>query len=176
MIPGLLLALSSAVVGGVARPQRASLAALIAVEGAIFATGAALVRISTRRLVLRRAEGLLLGGAAGALFGVSDGVRASSISGSCSPEGTDGAGGRSRSSALPPGSTDPRGRRGAWVDLTRRSLPHPSPRAHKPARAMVLNPGGRPGDRRVCGVAASRQRSDVVRRAYRSHAMTIPTR
>jgi drug/metabolite transporter (DMT)-like permease len=58
--------------GGATRPQRASLAALIAVESAIFATGAALVRISTRRLVLRRAEGLLLGAAAGALFGVSD--------------------------------------------------------------------------------------------------------
>ena len=55
-----------------ARTQPASLAALIAVEGAIFAVGAALVRISTRRLVLRRAEGLLLGAAAGALFGVSD--------------------------------------------------------------------------------------------------------
>jgi drug/metabolite transporter (DMT)-like permease len=58
--------------GGATHPQHASLAALIAVEGAIFATGAALVRISTRRLVLRRAEGLLLGAAAGALFGVSD--------------------------------------------------------------------------------------------------------
>jgi drug/metabolite transporter (DMT)-like permease len=52
--------------------ERASLAALIAVEGAIFALGAALVRISTRRHVLDRAEGLLLGAAAGALFGVSD--------------------------------------------------------------------------------------------------------
>jgi drug/metabolite transporter (DMT)-like permease len=58
--------------GGATRPQRASLAALIAVEGAIFATGAALVRISTRRLVLQRAVGMLLGAAAGALFGVSD--------------------------------------------------------------------------------------------------------
>ena len=58
--------------GGANHPQRASLAALIAVEGAIFAVGAALVRISTRRLVLHRAEGLLLGAAAGALFGVSD--------------------------------------------------------------------------------------------------------
>jgi drug/metabolite transporter (DMT)-like permease len=48
--------------------QRASLAALIAVEGAIVA----LVRISTRRGVPDRAEGLLLGAAAGALFGVSD--------------------------------------------------------------------------------------------------------
>ena len=53
-------------------PQRASLAALIAVEGAIFALGAVLVRISTRRHVGPRAEGLLLGAAAGALFGVSD--------------------------------------------------------------------------------------------------------
>ena len=55
--------------GGANDPQRASLAALIAVEGAIFAIGAALVRISTRRHVLPRAEGLLLGAAAGALFG-----------------------------------------------------------------------------------------------------------
>jgi drug/metabolite transporter (DMT)-like permease len=54
------------------RPERASLAALIAVEGAIFALGAALVRISTRRHLLDRAEGLLLAAAAGALFGVSD--------------------------------------------------------------------------------------------------------
>jgi drug/metabolite transporter (DMT)-like permease len=59
--------------GGAANhPHRASLSALIAVEGAIFALGAALVRISTRRLVLHRVEGLLLGAAAGALFGVSD--------------------------------------------------------------------------------------------------------
>jgi drug/metabolite transporter (DMT)-like permease len=57
---------------GANHPQRASLAALIAVEAAIFALGAALVRISTRRHVLDRAEGLLLGAAAGALFGVSD--------------------------------------------------------------------------------------------------------
>jgi hypothetical protein len=35
--------------GGAGDPQRASLAALIAVEGAIFATGAALVRVSARR-------------------------------------------------------------------------------------------------------------------------------
>ena len=53
-------------------PEHASLAALIAVEGGIFATGAALLRISTRRHVLPRAEGLLLGAAAGALWGVSD--------------------------------------------------------------------------------------------------------
>ena len=48
------------------------LAALIAVESAIFATGVALLAISAHRSVLHRAEGLLLGLAAGALFGVSD--------------------------------------------------------------------------------------------------------
>lgn len=53
-------------------PQHGSLAALIAVEGAIFAIGAALVRISSRRHLSLRAGGLLLGMAAGALFGVSD--------------------------------------------------------------------------------------------------------
>jgi drug/metabolite transporter (DMT)-like permease len=58
--------------GGANHPPRASLAALIAVEGTIFALGAALVRVSARRHVLPRAEGLLLGAAAGALFGVSD--------------------------------------------------------------------------------------------------------
>jgi drug/metabolite transporter (DMT)-like permease len=58
--------------GGANHPQRSSLAALIAVEGAIFALGAALVRISARRHIQDRAEGLLLGAAAGALFGVSD--------------------------------------------------------------------------------------------------------
>jgi len=51
--------------------ERASLAALIAVEAAIFALGAALVRISARRHMGPRAEGRLLGAAAGALFGVS---------------------------------------------------------------------------------------------------------
>jgi drug/metabolite transporter (DMT)-like permease len=44
--------------GGANDPERASLAALIAVEGAIFAIGAALVRISARRHLLPRAEGL----------------------------------------------------------------------------------------------------------------------
>ena len=58
--------------GGANDPERASLSALIAVEGAIFALGVALVRVSTRRHVLPRVEGLLLGAAAGALFGVSD--------------------------------------------------------------------------------------------------------
>jgi drug/metabolite transporter (DMT)-like permease len=57
---------------GATHPGQASLAALIAVEGAIFATGAILVRISTRRHLPDRVEGLLLGAAAGALFGVSD--------------------------------------------------------------------------------------------------------
>jgi drug/metabolite transporter (DMT)-like permease len=58
--------------GGATHPQRSSLAALIAVEAAVFALGAALVAISAHRSVLHRAEGLLLGLAAGALFGVSD--------------------------------------------------------------------------------------------------------
>jgi drug/metabolite transporter (DMT)-like permease len=57
---------------GSARPQHASLAPLIAVEGAIFAISAGLLAISAHRSVLHRAEGLLLGLAAGALFGVSD--------------------------------------------------------------------------------------------------------
>ncbi len=57
---------------GATHPGQASLAALIAVEGAIFAAGAILVRISTRRHLPDRIEGLLLGAAAGALFGVSD--------------------------------------------------------------------------------------------------------
>ncbi|HEV3228795.1 MAG TPA: hypothetical protein VGY97_04915 [Solirubrobacteraceae bacterium] len=52
--------------------QHSSLAALIAVEGGIIILAGALVRISARRGVWRRAEGLLLGTAAGALFGVSD--------------------------------------------------------------------------------------------------------
>jgi drug/metabolite transporter (DMT)-like permease len=58
--------------GGAARPQRSSLAALIAVECAIFGVGAALVAVSAHRRVLHRAEALLLGLAGGALFGVSD--------------------------------------------------------------------------------------------------------
>jgi drug/metabolite transporter (DMT)-like permease len=53
-------------------PQRSSLAALIAVEGALLAAGAGLVRISTRRDVPQRGEALLLALAAGVLFGVSD--------------------------------------------------------------------------------------------------------
>ena len=53
-------------------PQRASLAALIAVETGILAIGVALVRISTRDDVDHRPEALLLATAAGVLFGVSD--------------------------------------------------------------------------------------------------------
>jgi drug/metabolite transporter (DMT)-like permease len=52
--------------------EHSSLAALIAVESSIFAIGAGLVRVSTRRHVGDRDESLLLGIAAGALFGVSD--------------------------------------------------------------------------------------------------------
>jgi drug/metabolite transporter (DMT)-like permease len=64
-----------AIIGLTARaegPQRSSLAALIAVEGAILALGAGLVRISTRRGMANRRESLLLATAAGVLFGVSD--------------------------------------------------------------------------------------------------------
>jgi drug/metabolite transporter (DMT)-like permease len=53
-------------------PQRASLAALIAVETGILAIGGALVRISTREDVEHHSEALLLATAAGVLFGVSD--------------------------------------------------------------------------------------------------------
>src|SRR6476619_5177033 len=49
-----------------------SLAALIAVECGVFALGAALIRISMRRSIGPATEGLMLGVAAGVLFGVSD--------------------------------------------------------------------------------------------------------
>ncbi len=49
-----------------------SLAALIAVECGVFALGAALIRISTHQRIGPAAEGLMLGVAAGVLFGVSD--------------------------------------------------------------------------------------------------------
>src|SRR6478735_12792471 len=49
-----------------------SLAALIAVECGVFALGAALIRISMRGGLGPAAQGLLLGVAAGVLFGVSD--------------------------------------------------------------------------------------------------------
>jgi drug/metabolite transporter (DMT)-like permease len=58
--------------GGAEDLQRASHAALIAIEGAIFTVVAVLVRISTHRRLPQRGEGLLLGAAAGALWGVSD--------------------------------------------------------------------------------------------------------
>jgi drug/metabolite transporter (DMT)-like permease len=49
-----------------------ALAALITVECAVFAVGVALTVISTHRRIPPAREGLLLGAAAGALFGVSD--------------------------------------------------------------------------------------------------------
>jgi drug/metabolite transporter (DMT)-like permease len=58
--------------GGATRPQQSSLAAMIAVEAAIVAVAAAVLAISAHRGVLHRAEGLLLGLGAGALFGVSN--------------------------------------------------------------------------------------------------------
>ena len=58
------------VTGGGQGPGRSSLAALIAVESAVFALGAGLVAVSTHRSVYQRREGLLLATAAGALFGV----------------------------------------------------------------------------------------------------------
>ena len=58
--------------GGSGETGSASLAALIAIEGGMFLVVAALVRISTRRHLPPRGEGLLLGAAAGALWGVSN--------------------------------------------------------------------------------------------------------
>ncbi|MEA2299305.1 MAG: hypothetical protein QOF77_2241 [Solirubrobacteraceae bacterium] len=55
-----------------AGPEHASLAALIAIEGAILAAGVFLVRLSTSVHLHDRPESLLLAAAAGALFGVSD--------------------------------------------------------------------------------------------------------
>src|SRR5205823_3998847 len=57
---------------GMRHPEHSSLAALIAVEGSIFALGAGLVIFATRRHVGDRDQALMLGIAAGALFGVSD--------------------------------------------------------------------------------------------------------
>jgi drug/metabolite transporter (DMT)-like permease len=53
-------------------PRHCSLAALIAVECGVFGLVAALIRISMRGGLGPAAEGLLLGVAAGVLFGVSD--------------------------------------------------------------------------------------------------------
>lgn len=53
-------------------PGRSSLAALIGVEAAVFALGALLVLGSIRVDLSHRREGMALGVAAGALFGVSD--------------------------------------------------------------------------------------------------------
>ena len=55
--------------GGAEDTQRASLAALIAIEGAIFAVVAALIRVSTRRHLPQRGEGLLLCATTGELLG-----------------------------------------------------------------------------------------------------------
>ena len=52
--------------------RRYSLAALIAVECGVLAFGAALIRIAMRRGLAPATQGLLLGVAAGVLFGVSD--------------------------------------------------------------------------------------------------------
>jgi drug/metabolite transporter (DMT)-like permease len=57
---------------GSRRPEHASLAALISVECSVFALGALLVSVSMHRHVKDRPESLMLGIAAGALFGVSD--------------------------------------------------------------------------------------------------------
>ena len=71
-----ITALGLAIIGltgvGSRHPEHSSLAALISVECSIFAVGAGLVILSTHRHVQDRAESLLLGIAAGALFGVSD--------------------------------------------------------------------------------------------------------
>ncbi len=62
-----------AVTGGpAADPGRSSLAALIALEAGVFAASALLVAGSIKIERLRRDEGLVLGAAAGCLFGVSD--------------------------------------------------------------------------------------------------------
>ena len=59
--------------GGTAvHPHHASLAALISVESAIVAASVVLLAVSAQRHVSDSTEGLLLGLAAGALFGVSD--------------------------------------------------------------------------------------------------------
>ena len=58
--------------GGATTPRQSSLAAMIAVEAAIVVVAATLLAISAHRSVLHRAEGLLLGLGAGALFGVSN--------------------------------------------------------------------------------------------------------
>ena len=71
-ITGTGLAVIGLTGGGATKPPQSSLAAMIAVESAIVAVAAALLAISAHRHVLPRAEGLLLGLSAGALFGVSN--------------------------------------------------------------------------------------------------------
>ena len=58
--------------GDAAAVRHYSLAALIAVECGVLALGAALIRIAMRRGLGTETQGLLLGVAAGVLFGVSD--------------------------------------------------------------------------------------------------------
>jgi drug/metabolite transporter (DMT)-like permease len=72
IITGAGLAVIGLTGAGATRPQQSTLAAMIAVEAAIVVVAAALLAISAHRSVLHRAEGLLLGLSAGALFGVSD--------------------------------------------------------------------------------------------------------
>lgn len=60
------------ITGAAQGSRHASLAALIAVVGATFVIGVGLVRVSTRRAIMGRHEGLVLATAAGALFGASD--------------------------------------------------------------------------------------------------------
>lgn len=72
LVTGVGLAVIGVTSGGSSHPPHASLAALISVECSILAGGAALVGVSTHRHVSDRAESLILGIAAGALFGVSD--------------------------------------------------------------------------------------------------------
>jgi drug/metabolite transporter (DMT)-like permease len=62
-----------AVTGGPARDaSRSSLAALIALEAGVFAASSLMVAGSTKLARLRHDQGLVLGAAAGCLFGVSD--------------------------------------------------------------------------------------------------------
>jgi hypothetical protein len=77
MIAGLGLAFGLALIGitggsHTSALRRYDLAALIAVECGVFALGAALIRISMRGSLGAAPRGLLLGVAAGVLFGVSD--------------------------------------------------------------------------------------------------------
>lgn len=71
-----ITAIGLAIIGltgtGSRHPAHSSLAGLISVECSVFALGALLVSVSLHRHVKDRPESLILGVAAGALFGVSD--------------------------------------------------------------------------------------------------------